>query len=387
MNLKQAARRLGVHYQTAYRWVRSGKLAALRVGAVYDISDQAIEKFEREREAERSAPVDLPVESRRPEMCASELVRAAHDAYRSMVLSPSAVFEVVSDGLAKLLGGLAMIQLVNADETLVTRAMHHSDLQRLGVAWTEVESFTRTMTEIQVRVAIATRKPVRVHHLPQDHVRAQTAPELVQYLDDARPHTLLAVPALYGDDVRAVITLVRDFPAAPYSDEDVTTVGVLAAIVGAAIVRCSLHRQAWDRRRALMAKLEAVGAAFEQLPDLDPCGAAELICSPDGEIVRANKAAGELGAIDPDALIGMRLTELPVDEEQCRERDLLRRLAAGELSYADALRTIEATDGTRELITVHRGMVRNAASEPTALVIVAERVPLPDTGPGFRIAS
>jgi glycerate-2-kinase len=27
VNLKQAAARLGVHYQTAYRWVRSGDLA------------------------------------------------------------------------------------------------------------------------------------------------------------------------------------------------------------------------------------------------------------------------------------------------------------------------------------------------------------------------
>ena len=33
MNLKEAARRLGVHYQTAYRWVRSGELVAVRIGS------------------------------------------------------------------------------------------------------------------------------------------------------------------------------------------------------------------------------------------------------------------------------------------------------------------------------------------------------------------
>ena len=45
MNLKQAAARLGVHYQTAYRWVRSGDLAAVRVGARYEVSDAAIHRF------------------------------------------------------------------------------------------------------------------------------------------------------------------------------------------------------------------------------------------------------------------------------------------------------------------------------------------------------
>ena len=38
MNLKTAALRLGVHYQTAYRWVRSGQLVAVKVGAGYEIS-------------------------------------------------------------------------------------------------------------------------------------------------------------------------------------------------------------------------------------------------------------------------------------------------------------------------------------------------------------
>ena len=38
VNLKTAALRLGVHYQTAYRWVRSGQLVAVKVGAGYEIS-------------------------------------------------------------------------------------------------------------------------------------------------------------------------------------------------------------------------------------------------------------------------------------------------------------------------------------------------------------
>src|SRR4029078_7034605 len=49
VNLKTAARRLGVHYQTAYRWVRSGQLVAGKVGAGYEISAAALERFEAQR--------------------------------------------------------------------------------------------------------------------------------------------------------------------------------------------------------------------------------------------------------------------------------------------------------------------------------------------------
>lgn len=45
MNLKEAARHLNVHYQTAYKWVRAGELRAIRVGGRYEISEGAIAQF------------------------------------------------------------------------------------------------------------------------------------------------------------------------------------------------------------------------------------------------------------------------------------------------------------------------------------------------------
>ena len=57
MNLKQAAQYLGVHYQTAYKLVRSGRLAAVCVGARYEISEAAIERYLAERQAMRRTPV------------------------------------------------------------------------------------------------------------------------------------------------------------------------------------------------------------------------------------------------------------------------------------------------------------------------------------------
>lgn len=60
-DLQTAADELGVHYQTAYRWVRSGRLPAARVGGKYLVERAAIDEVVRER-ATPSAP---PVPTRR----------------------------------------------------------------------------------------------------------------------------------------------------------------------------------------------------------------------------------------------------------------------------------------------------------------------------------
>lgn len=56
MDLREAADRLGVHYQTAYRWVRHGDLAAYKVGSTYQIDDDEVRRFELLRAQPLSPP-------------------------------------------------------------------------------------------------------------------------------------------------------------------------------------------------------------------------------------------------------------------------------------------------------------------------------------------
>jgi excisionase family DNA binding protein len=56
VDLKDAADQLGVHYQTAYRWVRDGALSAVKVGASYQIDENELAAFA----ARRSTPVPPP---------------------------------------------------------------------------------------------------------------------------------------------------------------------------------------------------------------------------------------------------------------------------------------------------------------------------------------
>ena len=51
MDLHDAARLLGVHYQTAYKWVRSGELPAVMVRGRYRIDSKAVESAGKRRDA------------------------------------------------------------------------------------------------------------------------------------------------------------------------------------------------------------------------------------------------------------------------------------------------------------------------------------------------
>jgi MerR family transcriptional regulator, light-induced transcriptional regulator len=61
MNLKQAAASLGVHYMTAYRYVRTGRLRARRVGTEWVVGREDLRAFSAERELSSSELSGLDV--------------------------------------------------------------------------------------------------------------------------------------------------------------------------------------------------------------------------------------------------------------------------------------------------------------------------------------
>jgi excisionase family DNA binding protein len=60
LDLAEAARELGVHYQTAYRWVREGALRAVKVGKSYKVERGDLDRFA-QRRARGTAPRSLRV--------------------------------------------------------------------------------------------------------------------------------------------------------------------------------------------------------------------------------------------------------------------------------------------------------------------------------------
>jgi MerR family transcriptional regulator, light-induced transcriptional regulator len=65
LDLQAAADRLGVHYQTAYRWVRNGKLPADLVDGRYVVAPSAIDALTAARTTPRQPPAPGPTRRRR----------------------------------------------------------------------------------------------------------------------------------------------------------------------------------------------------------------------------------------------------------------------------------------------------------------------------------
>jgi MerR family transcriptional regulator, light-induced transcriptional regulator len=63
MNLQDAADRLGVHYQTAYRWVREGRLTAVKVGSSYQVAEEELDRFVSRRALPSGPPERIMVRS------------------------------------------------------------------------------------------------------------------------------------------------------------------------------------------------------------------------------------------------------------------------------------------------------------------------------------
>jgi MerR family transcriptional regulator, light-induced transcriptional regulator len=63
MNLQEAADRLGVHYQTAYRWVREGRLTAVKLRSSYEVTEEELEVFLSRRALPSGPPERVTVRS------------------------------------------------------------------------------------------------------------------------------------------------------------------------------------------------------------------------------------------------------------------------------------------------------------------------------------
>ena len=91
IELQAAAAELGVHYQTAYRWVRSGRLSAEMVAGRYLVRRSAIAELDRTRRSPQSPPPPK----------ASRLDHAARQMYDALVTGDEATATRIASRLAQ----------------------------------------------------------------------------------------------------------------------------------------------------------------------------------------------------------------------------------------------------------------------------------------------
>jgi excisionase family DNA binding protein len=119
LDLQTAADELGVHYQTAYRWVRSGRLGAELVGGRYLVSSGDIAELNRDRQTPKAPPAPR----------AERLERAAERMHEALVTGDETAAITIAQRLTE--DGASTIDLI--------RKVLVPPLQRIGQAWHDGE--------------------------------------------------------------------------------------------------------------------------------------------------------------------------------------------------------------------------------------------------------
>jgi excisionase family DNA binding protein/PAS domain S-box-containing protein len=397
VNLKQAAARLGVHYQTAYRWVRSGDLAAVRVGPRYEVSDAAIHQFIAARNSVLLQAVPRPAAA--PGAAAPADTDARDDVLEELegfaadpLLTVPSVAAYAARRGSTALGDLCLVSVTRPDGNVEHVALDHPEPMRTAFVGAALDM---TNPERRGPVAPLARvmeegRPLRVPHVAQDQLRAAIRPELRQYLAEYPILAMLAVPVrVPGADpeIGGLLVFVRDGLTRTYTAEDEAFAERFADRVGVLVAAARDITESWDARAEHARRFQAwVDASPGAVLDPDACmevlqapGApvgATIVFDATGRIVGANAAAGHAGGYEPGLLVGRSFEEVLDEDQLPTERANFARLAGGELDYHDFHGQRVRSSGEQLAFALHRVAIRRPDRSLVCIVSVGRPIRL-----------
>jgi excisionase family DNA binding protein len=298
VNLKSAARELGVHYQTAYRYVRSGDLVAVRVGPGYEISEAAVTVLKARLAARDVAAHQGPHGEAHTMLTVEQELATLTE---SCMLTAQPVFDLVTRWLATNVGDMAALHLFSEDGVWL-QAMSSFDLDPARRA--VVEAFHMS-TMIRVADAFGPThalegRTVAVHHVSvTDAIRFLPA-RFKEHADRLMVQSFVSAPVKSAQGtVRGVLSAARFVGGRPYTEQEVGWIEGLAAGIAKAVERVERFSAAWVARDSLFESLEQlfklepslqIEAVSDVVLDLLDDELAEAVFGPDRRLVAANEA-------------------------------------------------------------------------------------------------
>jgi excisionase family DNA binding protein len=262
VNLKSAARRLGVHYQTAYRWVRSGQLIAVKVGAGYDVSEAALERFEAQRVAVERLPERLDsAPAAQPSAAAS--LRVLDKMVDVVTEDATAVVSRATRLAADAIGDGAILYQRCAGGPLLVSNVAHRDAASEVVA-TTVARDVRSSNDM-IRRVIRTGESLFLPQVPQRELRRRVHPEHHMHIETGGCYSAICVP-VNGD---GALLLTRDVPGRPYTRADLELAEGIADRIALAELRAEHRAAAIDLRRNLIEAFALASDGWEEEPPAD----------------------------------------------------------------------------------------------------------------------
>jgi hypothetical protein len=171
-----------------------------------------------------------------------------------------------------------------------------------------------------------------------------------------------------GGEIEALVALNRATPGAPYGAEDVEFADELACALRLALRRVDAYRTGWRRRSELVDAIATRLARGERTDNVE-----QLLHDDRVEVVFD---LGTPGSAYAASAFANGQTDAVVEE--LRSATLLGiddRVRRGDLEFLDLEQDLESFGGAPQPFLVHRGLVRDVAARPRALVVVAQPAP------------
>ena len=375
MNLKEAAHHLGVHYQTAYKWVRAGELVAIRVGGRYEVSPAAIHRFEASRNAlaREDESTAIPALAGAIEIDPEDLI----EELEALVIDPfvafPAIVAIVARRGAAVLGDTCIAVVNDEDGRALYQSVDHPSPDQAAIltgALHLTNSRPAPVGGIAMR-AFTEQRVIRIPHLPQDWLRRALRPELLQHLGRCPVHSVLAAPVIVEGASVGVVVFTRDTPARPYTENDAIYVQRLADRMALLYQSAREIEAAWELRGELAKRLTRVvrsrspeaTVSTEAIIEVmnATSGAREVpvaIFDPAGSVLALNKVAQRVSGYGDETLVGKTFEAFTHPDDVERERANFARLVSGELDYLDILVRRMLTGERVTAFVSHRAAVR-----------------------------
>jgi GAF domain-containing protein len=379
MNLKSAARLLGVHYQTAYRYVRSGQLTAVRTANGYEISPAAIEMLRARLDSQRDL-ADLPHPPVGDE--ASSLEDEVALLMRWCTLSAQPVFDLVTRSLATTYRDSCTIFLLSADGAWL---QHVSSFNPDPIGRAELDAFHASTplrpADASADSALFAGRTVNHHHVDvADSVRLLT-PRFAQYSDRLLAQEYISAPVKGSEGrVLGVLTLTRFVGGQPFSAAVTAHVDAMAARVAAAIEQVERCTTAWIARDNLYERVAevirlkprvAIGELDSTIDELLDDDVAEAVFGADRQLVTANAAFTRRFVVQPSTSHVERLSDGAFDADAAHDMSSMwAHLLSGTSDFASTAAddAVAATTRSRILWAV----LRRPDAEVAAIIAVCE---------------
>ena len=371
MNLKAAANRLGVHDQTAYKWVRSGELIAVRVGSRYEVSEAAIERLHATR---RNVARDLTA---RPDDDTPRIASDVRDELREFARLPLLDLEPAvihaARRVAETSGDLSLMFIANLLRTGPEVVTYFDPVpNRVSLLGTLAATRARAWpdTDGPLIRTFLTGERLLVPHVAQDWLRHQVPRDLHQYLDEIGLSSLVAAPI--RDDRLPVgsAALLRDHPGRPFGPADEQRVGDIGRLVGTIVARARASALA---RRTRVIVAERLAAQPRGATPPSPAELHSLLATESMPIAVLDPEARLLGAT-------AAFTALTGVAEAIPGESPLASMARRDLDFVDTVVRVAGPE-TPYGVVLHCAAVRDPDATLRAVVAAGRPLIEPDREP------